>query len=402
VSATLRSERIALDPPLPAALRRDVEQGVYYCSDLIADARVDRAAGAWIELDLLGVSDAELSDLTRVVRDWVERTVASSLAYEDTIAREWGRPEAGFRATPEQVLASADLHSMGEGLVAYGPRLASVFGALRELWDRLAAEVGATPLVLPAVATLEHMQRCDFLRQFPQLLSFVTHFREDFGVIDRYAEACRRGDTESACAPPAQDMSSFRRMLRPAICYHVYPCFEGEQLAGDLRLVHAWGDCFRYESRNTTGLDRLFDFRMYEVVALGSADAVHRWRSGMMERVVERFEALGLPGRLKTSNDPFFVSGSVLKSTFQRAHDLKYELEVPFPNREGHLAVASFNEHQDFFASRFGITTRDGEVASSGCSAFGLDRILAALLVHHGTDVNAWPAPTRQTLGLNT
>jgi seryl-tRNA synthetase len=389
---------LRIEVEIPEDLRRDVEQGVYYCSASIVASRVDRERGSSIEIDLL--DEADPASLEQTVRSWIERTVRSSLRYEATTVREWGGHD-GFVATTEEVLGSPEIHGLGEGLVAYGPKLTRALRAIRGLCESLSEGVGADPFTLPAVATLEHLHRCDYLRQFPQLLSFVTHFREDFGAIDAYSLQCRNAQVADECVPPTDGTRPVQRVLRPAICYHVYACFDGGTVPEKRPFIAcADGDCFRYESRNTTGLDRLFDFRMYEIVAMGSEAGVRALRERMIEEVSGLLERLRLPGRVKSSNDPFFVSGSVMMSTFQRARDLKYELEVPFPNREGHLAVASFNLHQDFFASRFAIRTDDGAVAHTGCTAFGLDRILAAMLVHHGPDPAGWPASSREMLRL--
>ena len=228
----------------------------------------------------------------------------------------------------------------------------------------------------------------------------MTHFREDFAVIDAYSKQCASAEHDHDCQPLSGDLQPFARLLRPAVCYHVYPYFEGKQLSRDPELVCALGDCFRYESRNTTGLERLFNFRLYEIVALGSEGPIRSWRDAMVERAIELFEALELPGAIRASNDPFFAGSSVLKSTFQRAHDLKLELQVPFPNREGHLGVASFNMHRDFFGARYEIRDVAGETAGTGCTGYGIDRMLACLLAHHGLDLDRWPDRCRETLGL--
>ena len=57
---------------------------------------------------------------------------------------------------------------------------------------------------------------------------------------------------------------------------------------------------------------------------------------------------------------------------------------------DGHLAVASVNNHHDFFGSEFGIT-RDGRPASTGCLAFGIERWLHAVTTRHGDDPAQWP-----------
>lgn len=383
---------------IPEFLYRDIEQGVFYCSGSILASRVDRVTGTGIELELADGADPEA--ITATVRAWVRQSIANALAYEDTTIEEWG-VAGGFRATAEEVSASSELKLLGDGLVAYGPRLTRVFRSLVAICEELSDAVGAEPLTLPAVATLDHLHRCDFLRQFPQAVSFVTHFREDFTVINSFGERCLQAEPANACQPAPGDLQPYGKLLRPAVCYHVYPFFENETLDRDPRLVSAMGDCFRYESKNTRGLERLFDFRLFEIVGLGSEATLRAWRQHMTARTVKIFGELELPGRIRASNDPFFASTSVLKSSFQRAHDLKHELQVPFPGREGYLGVASFNTHRDFFGNRYAIRTADGEIASTGCTGFGLDRMLAALLVHHGLDPRGWPAACRKRLDIS-
>jgi seryl-tRNA synthetase len=63
-------------------------------------------------------------------------------------------------------------------------------------------------------------------------------------------------------------------------------------------------------------------------------------------------------------------------------------------------AVASFNYHQDHFASTYGIQLADGSVAHTACLGFGLERISLALLRAHGLDVSDWPAEVREELEL--
>ena len=41
-----------------------------------------------------------------------------------------------------------------------------------------------------------------------------------------------------------------------------------------------------------------------------------------------------------------------------------------------------------------------GEVAHTGCVAFGMDRLAVALFATHGPDVAQWPAAVRTALGL--
>jgi len=59
----------------------------------------------------------------------------------------------------------------------------------------------------------------------------------------------------------------------------------------------------------------------------------------------------------------------------------------------GEVAAASFNDHEQFFGECFDIVLPDGTPASSGCTAFGVERWVLAFLVAHGVDPVGWPDP---------
>jgi seryl-tRNA synthetase len=61
-------------------------------------------------------------------------------------------------------------------------------------------------------------------------------------------------------------------------------------------------------------------------------------------------------------------------------------------------AVASFNYHQEHFASVYGLELADGSEAHTACLGFGLERITIALLNRHGFDLSAWPAQVSEAL----
>ena len=61
-------------------------------------------------------------------------------------------------------------------------------------------------------------------------------------------------------------------------------------------------------------------------------------------------------------------------------------------------AVASFNYHQDHFASAYGLRLVGGTEAHTACLGFGLERITIALFRSHGFELKAWPAEVRNRL----
>jgi seryl-tRNA synthetase len=60
----------------------------------------------------------------------------------------------------------------------------------------------------------------------------------------------------------------------------------------------------------------------------------------------------------------------------------------------------SFNYHRDHFGATWNLRTQGGDVAHTGCVAFGIDRLALALFATHGIELTAWPVSVRQALGM--
>jgi seryl-tRNA synthetase len=83
----------------------------------------------------------------------------------------------------------------------------------------------------------------------------------------------------------------------------------------------------------------------------------------------------------------------------QQQQQLKFEVLTQIAG-PAPTAVASFNYHQDHFASAHGIELAGGGEAHTACLGFGLERITIALLRVHGFEIDAWPAEIRERLEL--
>jgi hypothetical protein len=97
------------------------------------------------------------------------------------------------------------------------------------------------------------------------------------------------------------------------------------------------------------------------------------------------------------ATDSFFGRSGRMLAASQRDQALKFELSFQIAGPEP-TALASFNYHQDHFASAYGIRLSDGSFAHTACLGFGLERIALALFRTHGLDLDAWPREIRQEL----
>jgi hypothetical protein len=160
---------------------------------------------------------------------------------------------------------------------------------------------------------------------------------------------------------------------------------------GERRVVTSRGKSFRYESRYHRSLERLWDFTIREIVFMGERESVLAARQEFMLLTFDLVDQLELAGHCEVGNDPFFCTDdSAHKAWSQRLLELKYELQLEVEAGRT-IAAASFNFHDDFFGSSFGITQGEGFVHTA-CVGFGLERLLYAFLCRHGLDSRQWPS----------
>jgi seryl-tRNA synthetase len=157
-------------------------------------------------------------------------------------------------------------------------------------------------------------------------------------------------------------------------------------------------DCFRHEPSQQ--IDRLQSFRMREFVRIGTPEQVIAFRDEWMRRAPEIADLLGLGYKTETASDPFFGRAGKLMAINQVEHALKFELLIPVRSAQQPTACMSFNYHQNHFGKTWELATAAGEVAHTGCVAFGIDRLTLALFAAHGLDLRAWPAAAREALAL--
>jgi seryl-tRNA synthetase len=247
--------------------------------------------------------------------------------------------------------------------------------------------MAAPAYAFPALIGADVLDRCQYFRNFPTALSFVSHLREDHASIREFAREARWANGELAF--DRDRLSPVDCLLAPSVCFHWYACLGGTTL--DAQTITAVGRCFRYESANLSGLERLWDFSMREIVFAGPAEYVAARRRACIERSVALLERLGLAYEVTTATDPFFADVYAAQAAYQQGFELKYELLTPLPYAGRALAVGSINYHQDFFGRSFGIQAAAG-AAHTGCLGFGLERLALAFLAQHGLDERTWPA----------
>ncbi len=276
------------------------------------------------------------------------------------------------------------------------PGVAGFTGQWEAVIDGLQAMITASESVppedtlnFPPVIARSVIDTTEYAESFPHLLGTIKTLEESAAA--EYLHAVGQGTPEDEL----REVSDV--VLVPATCYSLYPLVAeaGRVPAG--RTFSVMGNCFRAEA--STELGRFRSFRMREFVHFGDMNATTAWRDRRADVAIELFARLGMQGEKELATDPFFRPLQRVMAPSQLEQQLKYEIVVPI-TAERRIAIASANLHKDHLCHRFEIHSEDGEIATSTCAAFGLERIVLCLIAHHGLDPEGWPDAVRRELGV--
>jgi seryl-tRNA synthetase len=243
----------------------------------------------------------------------------------------------------------------------------------------------------PPLLPRRDLETVGYLKSFPHLAGSIFAFS---GTEQQAAEQYDRASRH-------EDWSEFQLMtelvLTPAACYPVYPAIaaRGRLPAGGVTVDAGSAYVFRHEPSGDPARMQMFHQR--EIVRIGEPETVAAWRDTWRDRAVELLRGIGLDARFDIASDPFFGRSGRMLAASQREQELKFEVVVQIAGPEP-TAVASFNYHQDHFATAYGIELADGGGAHTACLGFGLERIALALFRIHGLEVETWPAAVRGEL----
>jgi hypothetical protein len=300
---------------------------------------------------------------------------------------------------PHSILeASGDLFHYGAGRYGFGP----IPLRLLEFFDRrfilLAEQFAAVPHQYPSMIVADTLDRCKYLQSFPHSLSLISHLREDLEALQSFAKTAHWDGSRLQC--DTESLSKVECLLAPSVCFHCYAWLHDSQLA-EPKAITAVGKCFRYESSNLTGLERLWDFTMREIIFVGPKEYVLSQRRKAIDETASILDDWGLAYNIRSATDPFFIEEYSTQVGFQSSFDLKYEVQALLPYTGKTLAIGSFNHHQDFFGRSFNIKSASGEAVHTSCVGFGLERLVLAFLAQHGMDASLWPVAVTAALNAN-
>jgi seryl-tRNA synthetase len=279
-----------------------------------------------------------------------------------------------------------------DGVLARTGRYELVIDGLQRLLTRQRPQE-AEVYRFPPLMSRSQLETSGYLNSFPQLLGCVCCLHGEERDILAAADRAKKGGDWT------REATSADLVLLPAACYPAYPIAAARgraPAAGHVFDVAA--ECFRHEP--SQHVDRMQSFRMREYVRMGTPDQVIGFRQNWIERAKGIADELRLPHRIDFASDPFFGRTGQLLAANQIDQALKYELLIPVRSNEQPTACMSFNYHRDYFGKTWGISDATGNVAHTGCAAFGIDRLALALFAIHGLDTSIWPATVREALNV--
>jgi len=282
------------------------------------------------------------------------------------------------------------------GLYARSADYQSVADGVSHMVNGWAAQLDATRFRFPPILARSTFAHTNYLESFPDLMGSVHVFE---GGDPEHKELLRRvesGGDWPALLDPADVV------LASAACHAVYPLCAGT-VPGRGRYFDVISDCFRHEP--STQATRMQSFVMHEVVYVGTSEGAWEHREIGLARGMTMLADLGLDMSGEPASDPFFGRVGTVLAAGQLEEELKIEGVTVIPDvngagKDGKTAIMSANCHRDHFGRAFSIETTDGATAHSACVAFGIDRIVVALLGAHGVDPAAWPFDVRSQLGI--
>jgi seryl-tRNA synthetase len=277
------------------------------------------------------------------------------------------------------------------GIYGRGEDFEDVRQQIASLVTRAGASEQPEQMRFPPAMSRHDLETAGYLKSFPHLAGSIFAFTGSEGqAAEQYERASRHEDWSEF-----QDMTDL--VLTPAACYPVYPVIaaRGPLPVGGVTIDAGGSYVFRHEPSGDPA--RLQMFHQREIVRIGEPKTVQAWRDVWRDRAVELLGSVGLEVQLEIATDPFFGRSGRMLAASQREQQLKFEVLTQIAGPEP-TAVASFNYHQNHFASAYGIELADGAEAHTACLGFGLERIAIALFRSHGFETQAWPAEVREQL----
>jgi len=297
------SIHIRLPQQISTSLAREIEKESVYVSPHLERMEVTDDLHN-VEIKML--DESKSSEVEDKANRFLAVMLKNTREFETKISCQHVSDDKGPIANDvqEELVKRGWLFDYGGGQVALsGPALAlskSIDARAQALYEK---HFDAKPGMYPAFINADTLARCGYFESHPNAVTFIGHIEDDFDLIEQFRVA--NSDPENHVLPPKEHIHIADKCLNPAACFPCYPTLEGKTIE-EKGPVFTWtGRVFRYESRNISGLDRLWEFNVRELVFVGSEEFVKDSRQKAFSVVIDLASEFDVGCVVETASDPF-------------------------------------------------------------------------------------------------
>ncbi len=345
-----------------------------------------------IDVDFL--DNISFSDFSKMIKEllYISKNINKDKLFEQT-------SDSSYQENPMKYLESSkDVIKIADGLYMFQGTFWKIFKSCHAYVQRLASKYNATEQEYPTLWPVDLYKKINYFKEFPQQVLLATGLKENFHNKNKFSESyAKNRDYNSVKVDNSFD--DFKFGLEQAVCDTCYYALSNE-IDFQNKIYTCYNKVFRNETSKINSLDRLINFSVRDIMAVGDKNFVLKIRQNLIDDVIEMMKYYGLEGKIETANDPFFANDSAMKNIFQYTSRLKYEILARLPFSNSYIAVGSINLHLDFFGNAFNITLPDGSYVYSGCLGIGFERFVYSLYCQNGHDVNKWPVDLKEKIGI--
>jgi acyl carrier protein/seryl-tRNA synthetase len=287
------------------------------------------------------------------------------------------------------LLERGDANEIGNGIYVFQGQFLKLLNFFDNIFKKFAIDLDGIEQLYPTRWPIELFKKINYFEEFPQNILLVYGAKKDRNSL-KFLTKNYSKDKKFKKIEYGEFLEPSITALGTSTCD---PCYYIHRNANyNLnQTFFAINKCFRNEVSSINELDRLTEFSMREIIAVGQQEYVKEQREKFINFIDSFSDFCDLSCSLEKASDPFFTSDIIQKGALQNHIESKYEFLAEIGTTRPELAVGSVNWHSDFFGRSFEIHDNSKSYVNSCCLAFGLERLVYAFLIQYGTNQNNWP-----------
>ena len=290
---------------------------------------------------------------------------------------------------------------IGRGQWIYLPPYTTIFRVIWELCREIAIKLGYKEALFPKLIHTDVMMRMKYFEGLPEGMYYACHAERNPVLFEEFKKELRIYN-KLPIDILKKGLNDPEYVLAPAQCEPFYQLFYKEILDKSnlpIKLFDASGFTYRYEGGGVTGLTRVNEFQRVELVEIGTPDQVKEIAEETTAAYEKLCDLLNFEWYIEAGDDPFYLAGRRYEDRAIEFPDIpKKEVRIKLPKNES-MSTGSINLHGTHFVEGFKIKTNFGQKLWTGCTGFGVSRIVYGFLIYNGLNLDDWPEPIKKRIG---